>query len=44
MAQIDPPWRLDPLQTITDVHWNIPYTGADYLLFTGGLTKGGKGA
>lgn len=21
MADIDPPWRLDPLQTIVDVHW-----------------------
>ena len=24
MTDIDPPWRLDPLQTITDVHWSTP--------------------
>ena len=27
MATIDPPWRLDPLQTITDVHWGDEDSG-----------------
>ncbi len=31
MPEIDPPWRLDPLQTIVDVHWNVIVLGLTWL-------------